>query len=62
MPMKMSAPRNINVKSSFKESNCYITGLAVSPPNEIFAADYLNKSIKMIDSNSGAIKQLLLEP
>ncbi|XP_060599795.1 E3 ubiquitin-protein ligase TRIM71-like [Ruditapes philippinarum] len=59
--MKLSTPRKINAKSSSDKNNCWITGIDVSPQNQIFAADYLIKSIKMIDINSGAIKQLQLD-
>jgi DNA-binding beta-propeller fold protein YncE len=61
VPMKMSTPQNINVKLSSDEDDCWITGITVSPQNQLFVADYNNNSIKMIDINSGAIKQLQLE-
>ncbi|XP_060571506.1 transcription intermediary factor 1-alpha-like [Ruditapes philippinarum] len=61
VPMKMSTPRNINVKTSSDKDNCWITGITVSPQNQLFVADYNNNSIKMIDIKSGAIKQLQLE-
>ncbi|XP_060562994.1 E3 ubiquitin-protein ligase TRIM71-like [Ruditapes philippinarum] len=57
LPMKMSTPRNINVKTSSDEDGCDITGITVSPQNQLFVADYSNNSIKMIDIKSGAIKQ-----
>jgi tetrahydromethanopterin S-methyltransferase subunit G len=59
--MKLSTPRKINAKSSSDEENCRITGIAVSPQNQIFAVDLNNSSIKMIDINSGDIKQLQLD-
>ncbi|XP_060586220.1 E3 ubiquitin-protein ligase TRIM71-like [Ruditapes philippinarum] len=59
--MKLSTPRNFNAKSSSDKSDCWITGIAVSPQNQIFAADFNNDSIKMIDINSGTIKQLKLD-
>ncbi|XP_060600119.1 uncharacterized protein LOC132753644 [Ruditapes philippinarum] len=61
VPMKMSTPRNINVKTSSDKDDCWITGITVSPQNQLFVADYNNNSIKMIDIKSGAIKQLQLE-
>ncbi|XP_060563905.1 uncharacterized protein LOC132723241 [Ruditapes philippinarum] len=61
LPMKMSTPRNINVKTSSDEVDCWITGITVSPQNQLFIADYTNCSIKMIDINSETIKQLQLE-
>ncbi|XP_060598707.1 uncharacterized protein LOC132752403 [Ruditapes philippinarum] len=57
----MSTPRNINVKTSSDENDCWITGITVSPQNQLFVADYNNLSIKMIDTNSGTIKQQQLE-
>ncbi|XP_060586834.1 E3 ubiquitin-protein ligase TRIM71-like isoform X2 [Ruditapes philippinarum] len=61
--MKMSTtPRRLNAKLSSDEMDCNITGIAVSPLNQLFAADcYYNQSIKMIDINSGTIKQLKLK-
>jgi tetrahydromethanopterin S-methyltransferase subunit G len=59
--MKLSTPRKINAKSSSDKMICWITGIAVSPQNQIFAADYYNDSIKMIDINNGTIKQLQLD-
>ncbi|XP_060604876.1 transcription intermediary factor 1-alpha-like, partial [Ruditapes philippinarum] len=59
--MKMSSPRNINAKTSSDKRTCYITGLTVSSPNKIFAADHLNKSVKMIDIINGVITQLQLD-
>jgi tetrahydromethanopterin S-methyltransferase subunit G len=59
--MKLSTPIKINAKSSSDKSDCWITGIAVSPQNQIFAADNSNDSIKMIDINSGTIKQLKLD-
>jgi hypothetical protein len=50
--MKMSSPRNINVKSSLDEKDCCIYGIAVSHQNQLFAADFNNDAIKMIDINS----------
>ncbi|XP_060598709.1 E3 ubiquitin-protein ligase TRIM71-like [Ruditapes philippinarum] len=61
LQMKMSTPRNINAKTSSDKDDCWITGITVSPQNQLFVADYNNKSIKMIDIKSGAIKQLQLE-
>ncbi|XP_060593421.1 uncharacterized protein LOC132747906 [Ruditapes philippinarum] len=61
VPMKISTPRNINVKISSDEDDCWITGISVSPQNQLFVADYNIKSIKMIDIKSGAIKQLQLQ-
>ncbi|XP_060584293.1 uncharacterized protein LOC132740415 [Ruditapes philippinarum] len=59
---KVPTPTNINVKASLYESNCMITGIAVSPKNQIIVADYNNKSIKMINKTSGeVIQQLQLE-
>jgi hypothetical protein len=46
------------VKSS-TEYDCYISGLAVSPPNQLFAADHRNQSIKMIDIENGMVIQRL---
>ncbi|XP_060577426.1 E3 ubiquitin-protein ligase TRIM71-like [Ruditapes philippinarum] len=59
--LKLSTPRDINAKSSSDKRDCWITGIAVSSQNQIYATDYPNKSIKMIDINSGAIKQLPLK-
>ncbi|XP_060573726.1 E3 ubiquitin-protein ligase TRIM71-like [Ruditapes philippinarum] len=58
--MKLSTPIKINAKSSSDKSNCKISGIAVSPQNQIFAVDFNNQSIKMIDINSGTIKQVKL--
>jgi tetrahydromethanopterin S-methyltransferase subunit G len=57
--MKMSTPRCIYAKTSSDQMDCSITGIAVFQ-NEIFAADSLNQSIKRIDINNGAIKQIQL--
>ncbi|XP_060576966.1 E3 ubiquitin-protein ligase TRIM71-like [Ruditapes philippinarum] len=59
--MKMSTSRNINIKTSSDKNDCCITGITACPQNQLFAADLLNQSIKMIDINSGAIKQLPLK-
>ncbi|XP_060586833.1 E3 ubiquitin-protein ligase TRIM71-like isoform X1 [Ruditapes philippinarum] len=59
--MKMSTHLKINAKSSSYENDCWITGIAVSPQNQIFAADYYNDSIKMIHINSGTKKKLKLD-
>jgi hypothetical protein len=61
VPLKMSTPRNIKVETSSDKDDCWITGITVSPQNQLFIADYTNCSIKMIDINSGTIKQLQLE-
>ncbi|XP_060569010.1 uncharacterized protein LOC132727497 [Ruditapes philippinarum] len=61
VPMKLSTLRNINVKLSSDEDDCWITGITVSPQNQLFAADFQNNSIKIIDIKTGAIKQLQLE-
>jgi tetrahydromethanopterin S-methyltransferase subunit G len=61
VPMKMSTPKNINVKTSSDKYDCGITGITVSSQNQLFVADNKNKSIKMIDINNGAIKQLQLQ-
>ncbi|XP_060599765.1 E3 ubiquitin-protein ligase TRIM71-like [Ruditapes philippinarum] len=58
--IKLSTPRKINAKSSSDIKNCWISGIAVSPQNQIFAVDLFNQSIKMININSGTIKQLKL--
>jgi hypothetical protein len=57
--MKLSTPRKLNAKSFSDKKNCWISGIAVSPQNQLFAADCYNCSIKMIDINSGTIKQQL---
>ncbi|XP_060552782.1 E3 ubiquitin-protein ligase TRIM71-like [Ruditapes philippinarum] len=59
--MKMSTTRRINAKSSSDEKNSWITGIAVSPQNQLFAADYYNESIKMIRIYTGTIKELKLD-
>ncbi|XP_060568504.1 E3 ubiquitin-protein ligase TRIM71-like [Ruditapes philippinarum] len=61
VPVKMSTLRNINVKTSSDTKDCEISGITVSPQNQLFVADYNNSSIKMIDINSEKIKQLQLE-
>jgi hypothetical protein len=61
VPMKMSTTRNIDAQTSSDKEYCWITGITVAPKNQLFVADYNNSSIKMIDINSGAIKQLLLK-
>ncbi|XP_060568392.1 uncharacterized protein LOC132726994 [Ruditapes philippinarum] len=61
VPMKMTTSRNINVKTSSDTKECHITGITISPQNQLFVADYDNKSIKMIDINSEEIKQLQIE-
>jgi tetrahydromethanopterin S-methyltransferase subunit G len=55
--MKLSTPKSINAKSSSEKKNCCITGIAVSPQNQLFAVDYFNESIKKIDIHKGTIKQ-----
>ncbi|XP_060580919.1 uncharacterized protein LOC132737605 [Ruditapes philippinarum] len=60
VPMKMSTPRNIKVNTFSAIYDCWITGITVSPQNQLFVADYNNDSIKMKDINCGAIKQLQL--
>jgi F0F1-type ATP synthase membrane subunit b/b' len=59
--MTLSTPIKINAKSSSDKSDCWISGLAVSPQNQLFAADYFNDSIKMININSETMKQLKLD-
>ncbi|XP_060568493.1 E3 ubiquitin-protein ligase TRIM71-like [Ruditapes philippinarum] len=61
VPMKMTTSGNINVKTSSDTEDCWITGITVSLQNQLFVADYKNKSIKMMDINSEEIKQLQLE-
>ncbi|XP_060607278.1 uncharacterized protein LOC132759508 [Ruditapes philippinarum] len=61
VPMKMSTPINIIVKTSSDKNDCYISGKAASPQNQLFVADNSNSSIKMIDIKTDAIKQLQLE-
>ncbi|XP_060576963.1 uncharacterized protein LOC132734274 [Ruditapes philippinarum] len=58
--MKMSTPRHIYAKTSSDKNDCWITGIAVSPQNQIFATDCNNYSLKMIDIINGDIKQLQL--
>ncbi|XP_060579159.1 E3 ubiquitin-protein ligase TRIM71-like [Ruditapes philippinarum] len=60
--IEISDPKYINVKTPSDESDCRITGITFSPTqNQIFVADFINKSIKMIDIKSGVIQQLLVE-
>ncbi|XP_060582116.1 uncharacterized protein LOC132738595 [Ruditapes philippinarum] len=59
--MKLSTHRRIYAKTSSGEKNCWISGIAVSPQNQLFAADYYYDSLKMIDIINGDIKQLQLD-
>jgi hypothetical protein len=59
--MKLSTHRRIYAKTSSGEKNCWISGIAVSNQNQLFAADYYYDSLKMIDIINGDIKQLQLD-
>ncbi|XP_060559114.1 uncharacterized protein LOC132719367 [Ruditapes philippinarum] len=51
----------INVRTSQDKHDCLLTGIAVSFGNNIFVVDYNNDSIKLINSNSGELRQTKLE-
>ncbi|XP_060564349.1 E3 ubiquitin-protein ligase TRIM71-like [Ruditapes philippinarum] len=59
---KMSTPRTINVKTSLDKEDCWITSIAVSPQNQLFAIDFSNEFIKKIDMKSEHIKSLKVGP
>ncbi|XP_060585366.1 uncharacterized protein LOC132741254 [Ruditapes philippinarum] len=60
-PKNKITPRKISAKTSSDRNDCWINGITVSHQNQLFVADYKNKSIKMIDRKSGEIKQLQLQ-
>ncbi|XP_045213251.2 E3 ubiquitin-protein ligase TRIM71-like [Mercenaria mercenaria] len=57
----ISHHKNLCVKTLSDKTDCFITGIAASFPNQVFLADYNNYSIKMVDINSEAIQQLNLD-